>query len=305
MSEMPKPIISYVVVTYKRPDFLPRCLMTIAGQVYRPLEVIVIDNGSDIDQSIIDPLHDAGIGAQVIDPGSNIGAGPGRNLGMQHAQGEIVVFIDDDAIIQEEEATTTLYQTLSEDPRRAAVTCYSCDPQGKMHPFEVPIQARQNPRSTDIIEVVSFTTMFCAMRKDTALSVGGFPPYLHCMEEYDLALRLLDAGQTIVYNGAASVVHHHAHQQGHTLRRVAKGALHCTLNRIRTAFRLLPFPFPWTMLVTRFVRLIWLSRGNLKLAADYIRTLFNERRTLRQNRRPISWKTIGYLLSIGGWNMLV
>ncbi|MDR2412343.1 MAG: glycosyltransferase family 2 protein [Holosporales bacterium] len=41
-----KPLVTIAIPTYKRPHLLPRALESVANQTYKPLEVLVIDNGT-------------------------------------------------------------------------------------------------------------------------------------------------------------------------------------------------------------------------------------------------------------------
>ena len=44
---MSAPLVSTVVLTRDRPDSLRRCLGTLRANGYRPLEIVVVDNGSE------------------------------------------------------------------------------------------------------------------------------------------------------------------------------------------------------------------------------------------------------------------
>ncbi|NDJ55155.1 MAG: glycosyltransferase [Chloroflexi bacterium] len=298
-------LATFVVVTYKRPDFLPRCLESIQKQGYRPLEVIVVDNGDDVDPSVLNGLKAAGVDARLLRPGANLGPGQGRNLGMQQASGDIAVFVDDDAVIHQDNVVEQVRQIFATHPRCAGITGYSQTPDGQTGGVDVPYPVRRQAQAVDLTEVPYLITVMAAVRIDAALAVGGFPAYQYCMEEYDFSLKLIAAEYSILYNRHMAVTHHKTRKQGHTARHIARGALPCSINRVHSAFRLLPFPVNWSMIGTRLLRLLLLSRVDLKLAADYLSALWHERQTILAERRPIGWATVWRLIRLGGWTMFV
>jgi len=79
--------LSFVIVTYKRGNLLQKCLDSVFEQqdLSRPYEVIVVDNGGDAEVAV--PGH-ADIIFHLEQPGKNLGAAGGRNLGMSLAQGD-------------------------------------------------------------------------------------------------------------------------------------------------------------------------------------------------------------------------
>lgn len=90
---MKPPLISCIVPAYNSKRYLREALESIRGQFYRPLEIIVADDGST-----------DGTASVVADYGKQIrflqqpttGPPATRNLGLREAQGEFVAFLDAD-----------------------------------------------------------------------------------------------------------------------------------------------------------------------------------------------------------------
>ena len=89
-------MISVIMLTFNRENFISRAVESILCQTYREFEFIIVDNGStDRSGTIADEYAAKDSRIRVIHrERGNIGAG--RNTGMDAAKGEYIAFIDDD-----------------------------------------------------------------------------------------------------------------------------------------------------------------------------------------------------------------
>jgi GT2 family glycosyltransferase len=90
------PLASVIVVCWNSAHVLRRCLERLLAQDYANYEIVVVDDGSQDDT--FELARDAlahGEGAVVRSP-LNRGCPHARNLGLRHANGEIIAFIDAD-----------------------------------------------------------------------------------------------------------------------------------------------------------------------------------------------------------------
>ena len=93
-------MISIVICTYNRQDYLPKCLMHLKNQNCRSedFEIILINNNStdqteQICQGFLKENPDLNVNYFVeINPGLSFA----RNRGIKEAKGSIICFIDDD-----------------------------------------------------------------------------------------------------------------------------------------------------------------------------------------------------------------
>jgi glycosyltransferase involved in cell wall biosynthesis len=95
-----RPMISVVVCTYNRVQWLPKCLRSLEEQDPHPDEIIVVDGPSnDGTRAMLELLEQQGhlflVKQEHLD-----GISSARNLGLSRAKGDIVCFIDDDDIAQ-------------------------------------------------------------------------------------------------------------------------------------------------------------------------------------------------------------
>jgi glycosyltransferase involved in cell wall biosynthesis len=91
-----KKLISIIIPTYNEEKVIAACLKSLQNQSYRPVEIIVVDDGStDKTISIIENLEFRSENLKMLKQ-KHLGPGPARNLGAKSAKGEILVFIDAD-----------------------------------------------------------------------------------------------------------------------------------------------------------------------------------------------------------------
>lgn len=87
--------LSLVIPTKNRPQLLRRALDSITVQTHRPLEVLVIDDGSATSCADVAAEYPE-LKISVHRNEVSIGAGAARNLGAMKARGSLIGFLDDD-----------------------------------------------------------------------------------------------------------------------------------------------------------------------------------------------------------------
>jgi glycosyltransferase involved in cell wall biosynthesis len=93
-------MISVIVPVYNVKPYLKKCLDSILRQSYRDLEILVIDDGStDGSQDICDDFGKTDERIRVFHT-ENRGLACARNLGLEHAKGDWIGFIDSDDWIE-------------------------------------------------------------------------------------------------------------------------------------------------------------------------------------------------------------
>lgn len=90
------PIVSVIVPVYNMESYLRKCLDSLVMQSYKKMDIILIDDGStDYSPIICDEYGDRYSFITVIHK-SNGGLCSARNMGIQMAKGDWIVFIDSD-----------------------------------------------------------------------------------------------------------------------------------------------------------------------------------------------------------------
>ena len=94
------PLITIIVPVYNIMEYLPRCVYSITAQTYRNLELILVDDGStDGTGALCDKLAAEDERIRVFHK-ENGGSSSARNLGLSHAKGAYIGFVDSDDYVE-------------------------------------------------------------------------------------------------------------------------------------------------------------------------------------------------------------
>lgn len=91
--------LSVIVPVYNVEKYIHRCVDSLLKQSYTNIEIILVDDGSEDDSpAICDKYAQENNNVRVIHK-SNGGLSSARNVGLQHATGELIGFVDSDDYI--------------------------------------------------------------------------------------------------------------------------------------------------------------------------------------------------------------
>lgn len=88
-------MVSVIIPTYNRGYFISKTIDSVLAQTYRPVEIIVVDDGSSDDTSVV--VDKYGSQLRYIYQ-ENAGLASARNTGLAAARGEYIAFQDSDDI---------------------------------------------------------------------------------------------------------------------------------------------------------------------------------------------------------------
>lgn len=92
-----KPLISIIIPNYNRGHLLKEVLDSVINQTFQSIEIIIVDDkSSDNSIEIIQKLQLSIPNLFLIQQEINSGANACRNLGVAHAKGEFIAFLDSD-----------------------------------------------------------------------------------------------------------------------------------------------------------------------------------------------------------------
>lgn len=178
------PLISIIIPVYNRQKELMLSLKSIQKQTYRPLEVIIVDDGSTqkvkSEESTIQNILGE-ISFTLIEQ-KNSGAPAARNNGFRHSKGEFVLFWDAD-IIGVPEMIEKMYQELLSHPE--ASYCYS-------NYTHINKKIRSRVFDAAALQKINYITTMSLLRREDFL---GFDESLQRFQDWDLWLTLLEQGK--------------------------------------------------------------------------------------------------------------
>lgn len=97
-------LISVIMLTYNRQNFVRRAIESVLAQTYRNFEFIIIDNGSTDDSGKIADEYDIDSRVRVVHSARET-IGRGRNRGLDLAAGDWIAFVDDDDYLESDYLT--------------------------------------------------------------------------------------------------------------------------------------------------------------------------------------------------------
>ena len=185
-----KPLVSVIVPNYNYAASLELCIRAVQAQTYEPMELIVVDDCSTDDSVAIATR----LGARVVRTPANGGVAAARNLGVELARGEVLVFVDSD-VAPHPDAVARSVELLAADPSLGAV-CGVHDPEPLIRDSLVEeyraLQYHYWSISSEGLITFLFSAM-CAIRREVFEEVGPFNPKLNRIamtEEVDYGHRL-------------------------------------------------------------------------------------------------------------------
>jgi len=197
--------VSLVTLTYNRPEFIRKQLAQLTHIKYQPFEVIVIDNHSD--HPLTDIIKEYPF-AQLHRMEENLGI-TGRNRGIELANGDIVITLDDDVIGITDQDIHHLI-SIFEDPVIGAVTFKVLDEvTGEIinwcHHRKVEEYSEQVFITEEIMEGG------VAFRRSIVMGAGLYPEdFFISHEGPDLVLRIMNCGYNVIYSPKIIIQHSHA-----------------------------------------------------------------------------------------------
>lgn len=234
--------VSIIINTLNRRSSLERTLESLCYLRHPQFEVVCVNGPSNDGTDELLEKWRSKIKV-VLCPEANLSRS--RNLGIQHAAGDIVCFIDDDAI--PESNWLSAIEAAYDDPHVAAVGGYIrdhtgvsyqakhlvCDRFADVFDGEVTVQ-----HSDTRLFYTALTGTNCSFRRDALVKIGGFDEvYAYFLDETDVLIRLHDSGYGIVCIEGAEVHHKYAPSSMRNEKKIAKTLYYPVRSKVYYAYR--------------------------------------------------------------------
>jgi len=183
-------LVSVVITTFNRFDSVKSAVESVLAQTYKPLELIVVEDGSNTDVSKW--INQSGIdNIKYIKHDSNLGLASSRNTGLHNATGKLISFMDDDDSWESQKLEKQVALLNVSNTQNLVVYC-GCrieDRGGNIISINMP-NLRGDLRSKIInsgLYTIPSSTLF---RTQELTAIGGFDTDLKTGIDHDLWLKL-------------------------------------------------------------------------------------------------------------------
>jgi len=223
-------LFSIIITSHNQANFIRDAVDSALAQLHAPQEIIVVDDASSDGSPAI--LEEYGNTVRLIKLQNNVGAGSARNVGIEAAHGEFLVFLDGDDVLLP--WALDAYRRILDSERPQIIL-------STMLWFE-----REAPkfseRMPEHVQVVAYETLLAKDRpyrasasalvinRDVFTKVQGWTNDAFPMDDLDALIKLFHSGRTVLVLGPPMVCYRiHAANSVHqvatcaaALRRIMK-----------------------------------------------------------------------------------
>ncbi len=196
---------SVIIPAYNAEKVLPDCLKALKSQSTRPLEVIIVDDGSKDSTSDVAKKF----GAKVLRQ-KNKGPASARNLGASKASGDILLFTDADCVPDKDWMKEMMapFRGKAMAGVQGAYRTKQKQLLAKFSQAEIEDRYRRMGKKGTIDFIGTYSAGY---RKDIFRKFGGFDESFPKAsgEDPELSFRMAEKGHRLVFNRKAIVYHIH------------------------------------------------------------------------------------------------
>ena len=191
MNEIQMPKVSIIIPSYNSAQYIVETLQSVFAQTYKNYEIIVVDDGSiDNTKEVLRPY----MGKITYIYKENGGPASARNVGIKHAQGEYIAFLDsDDTWLPEKLEKQVDYLKKHPEIGLVFTDCVRFDEKGleEQRSKKYPL-FKENYTMTDLFWGNFIPTLTVMTKREYLKEVGYFDenPKIQGSEDYDLWIRI-------------------------------------------------------------------------------------------------------------------
>lgn len=193
-----EPKVSIIVATYRREDPLKRALLSIGGQTYKNIEVIVVDDNAekywnDRVEKVIQEIKLPFV-IKYIKNNKNLGSAETRNVGIRKSTGVYITFLDDDDLYLEDKVKKQVEHMIDENSDFSVTDLKLYSENEKL----IEVRKRNYIKKTDKKNLLMYHLKYHITGTDTMMfkssylkSIGGFEP-IDIGDEFYLIKKAID-----------------------------------------------------------------------------------------------------------------
>jgi GT2 family glycosyltransferase len=214
------PEVSVIIISYHAKTFLSGCLRSLSDHIDTSYEIIIVENNSGED---LEFLKDEFPEVRIVYHDTNVGFGGGNNVGVHHARGEYLFFLNPDTTMQNGQFSDVISK-MRETEHTGAVGLTLMNENGHLQAHQygqtltLPRLFKQNftspqapsePVEYTVWKQVDWTSGGAFVCSRTVFEeVGGFDEdFFLYMEDIDLGKRLTETGHQNYWTNLLRVFH--------------------------------------------------------------------------------------------------
>lgn len=196
---MSAPLVSIVIPCYNQGKFIRRTLVSVLQNKYRPMEILVVDDGSTDDSAAVVQAMQAKFPEVKLLQKPNGGVSSARNFGVEKAASEFIAFLDGDDLLYPDTISKRMEIFIKEDEHDlAGVFCGAAVVDEKGNPLmSRPLFKPKLPNdrlSYSIQPQCAFIPSGVIAKKSKMLECGLFDETICPAEDFDLWQKMLRRG---------------------------------------------------------------------------------------------------------------
>jgi glycosyltransferase involved in cell wall biosynthesis len=199
-------LVSVIIPTYNRARWLVEAMASVYAQRYRPIELLVVDDGSTdntkdfVEQWQKQCAHDAGFSIRYMYQ-QNAGGGAARNLGLTESHGEFIQFLDSDDVLAPSKISeqVRVFSTCNERSAMYGAWRFFKDTQEHVEIYDAHLQHNGDMALKNWLGEGFVPSHSLLWRKKDIANIGPWDESLAADQDGDFAMRFLSNGGTLVF----------------------------------------------------------------------------------------------------------
>jgi hypothetical protein len=208
--------ISVIIPTADRPESLPYALASLRAQNVKDIQVVVVNDGGADVGDVLAPFRDD-LGVELVSHARNRGPSAARNAGLDAADGDLVMFLDDDDVILpghidavlkviNEGTADVVYTTM-----KVSTTRHEPTSEG----YRDALPAFDYDFDHDFLLMANYIPPAGLTMRRPGPGGPRFDDDIRLAEDWDLWLRMVSDGYRFHHAGVESVIYHRLPRHNH------------------------------------------------------------------------------------------
>lgn len=197
---MKDPLVSVIIPTYARSQYICRAINSVLNQTYQNIEIIVVDdNGENTENQlatykILKPYIEKRQ-IRYIAHKTNQNGSAARNTGIFNAKGEYICLLDDDDEFFPDKVKKQVQVLNRLDDSWAGVFCNSINrtvtSEGKIHDYLNKVKYSENYYEDFLSCRANFGSSSLMLRKSVCIEINGFDTSFQRHQDWEFIVRIL------------------------------------------------------------------------------------------------------------------